>query len=253
MISVTLRDDQWSKIRDFLSALPEVYVGQEADCRRFLEAVLWITRTGAQWRALPERYGKWNTVYKRFLRWCEKGVWTRLHEAFADDPDMEFVLLDSSVVRAHPCAAGAPEKKGGQAAQALGRSRGGFSSKIHISVDALGNPLRIQLTGGQTHDITQAEALLPEEPFEHLLADTAYDAEAFVQVVEARGATPVIPPRSNRKTPRTYDADLYKERHVVECFFNKIKQYRRIFSRFEKLGMTFRGFLHFVSVLIWLK
>ena len=88
--------------------------------------------------------------------WCDKGVWERMHQHFIDDPDMEHVIIDSTVVRAHPCAAGASKRTGGQAAQALGRSRGGFSTKIHVSVDALGNPLRYKLTGGQTHDITQA-------------------------------------------------------------------------------------------------
>lgn len=107
-----LSSHQWSRILQFLRACPDVYVGQEQDCRRFVTAVLWIARTGAQWRALPEHFGKWNTVYKRFLRWCEKGVWERMHHACADDPDMDHLLLDSTMVRAHPCAAGAPQKRG---------------------------------------------------------------------------------------------------------------------------------------------
>ena len=135
----------------------------------------------------------------------------------------------------------------------MGRSRGGFTSKIHVSVDALGNPLRFTLTGGQTHVIAQAVALLPATPFAHLIADKGYDAEEFVQVVRARGAVPVIPPRSNRRTPREYDAHLYRERHLVECFFSKIKQFRHVFSRFDKLALTFLGFVHFVSTLIWLR
>ena len=122
-----------------------------------------------------------------------------------------------------------------------------------MSVDALGNPLQFQLTGGQVHDITQAEALLLSAPFEYVIADKGYDAETFVQVIRERGAVPVIPPRSNRKTPREYDAHLYKERHLVECFINKIKHYRRIFSRYDKLAATYLGFLHFVSTLIWLR
>lgn len=122
-----------------------------------------------------------------------------------------------------------------------------------MSVDALGNPLRFTLTGGQTHDITQAVALLPAAPFAHLIADKGYDAEEFVQVVRARGAVPVIPPRSNRRMPREYDAHLYRERHLVECFFSKIKQFRHVFSRFDKLALTFLGFVYFVSTLIWLR
>ncbi len=122
-----------------------------------------------------------------------------------------------------------------------------------MSVDALGNPLQFQLTAGQAHDITQAESLLLSAPIAYVIADKGYDAETFVQVIRERGAVPVIPPRSNRKTPRGYDAHLYKERHLVECFINKIKHYRRIFSRYDKLATTYLGFLHFVSTLIWLR
>lgn len=111
MTTITFRDDQWQKIVHFLRQHKRVYVGQEADCRRFLEGVLWITRSGAQWRLLPSEYGNWNTVYKRFARWCERGVWDEWLEHFAADPDMESVMLDSTTVRAHCSAAGARKKR----------------------------------------------------------------------------------------------------------------------------------------------
>ena len=145
------------------------------------------------------------------------------------------------------------EKNGGQAAQALGRSRGGFSTKVHTSVDALGNPLRFRLTAGQRHDITQAEALVIDLESEHVIADRSYDSDDFVQFIITSGAIPVIPPRSNRKDLREYDEYLYQERHLVECFINKIKHYRRIFSRYEKLDSRYLGFLHFAGALIWLR
>lgn len=113
MSTVELREDQWIKILQFLRERSDVYIGQEADCRRFIEAVLWMARSGAQWRLLPAYYGHWNSVYKRFARWCDKGVWEQMHQHFAQDPDMEHLIIDTTVVRAHCCAGGAPSQKGG--------------------------------------------------------------------------------------------------------------------------------------------
>lgn len=147
----------------------------------------------------------------------------------------------------------APKKTGGQTEQALGRSRGGFSTKIHISVDGLGNPLRFRLTGGQRHDITQAEALIEDFCADYVIADRAYDAVDFLHVVVKGGAKPVIPSTPRRNEQREHDRHLYKERHLVECFINKIKHYRRVFSRFDKLASRYLGFLQLTAVLIWLR
>ena len=122
-----------------------------------------------------------------------------------------------------------------------------------MSVDGLGNPLRFGLTAGQRHDITQAEALIAGFNAQHVIGDKGYDSDEFLQSIMNTGAIPVIPPRSNRKTPRDYDKHLYKERHLVECFINKIKHYRHIFSRFDKLASRYMGFLSFVGALIWLR
>jgi transposase len=114
MLTVTLSDQQWQKILPFLRSCPNVYVGQEQECRKFLEAVLWIARSGAQWRLLPTEYGDWNTVYKRFARWARQGIFEQLHQSFVDDADMEHLLIDSTIIRAHPCAAGAAKKVAGK-------------------------------------------------------------------------------------------------------------------------------------------
>lgn len=105
-----LRNEQWTRILDFLQAHPGVYVGHEAECRRFMAAVLWMARTGAPWRDLPARYGAWNTVYRRFARWGKRGIWQDMLRHFADEPDLEWLMLDSSAVRAHMSAAGASKK-----------------------------------------------------------------------------------------------------------------------------------------------
>jgi transposase len=122
-----------------------------------------------------------------------------------------------------------------------------------VTVDGLGNPLRFVLTPGQAHDSTQAEALITDLEFERLIADKSYDFEKLLQSLAQRGIEAVIPPRANRKQQREYDKHLYKERHLVECFISKIKQYRRIFSRFDKLAQRYLGFLSFVGALIWLR
>jgi transposase len=162
-------------------------------------------------------------------------------------------MLDSTIVRAHPCAAGALKRCGGQAAQALGRSRGGFSTKVHIAVDVLGLPLRFRLTLGQANDITQGQALMEGFSFDHGIGGKGYDCDALVQWIGRSGVVAVIPPRSNRKHLRDYDRHLYRERHLIECFINKINHFRRIFSRFEKLDRSYMGFLGFVAALIWLR
>ncbi len=112
MSSVTLTDVQWNSLYAVLQTLPGLYVGQEAKVRRFVEAVLWILRSGSQWRLLPEAYGPWNSIYKRFARWGERGVWEALLRRAANDPDLEWLVLDSPIIRAHPCAAGASKKTG---------------------------------------------------------------------------------------------------------------------------------------------
>lgn len=145
------------------------------------------------------------------------------------------------------------KKNGDQATQALGRSRGGFSTKIHVTTDALGNPLRLALTAGQRHDMIKAHDLIVDLAFERIIADRSYSAKDFRDQIVADGMEAVIPPKRNAKQPHEYDAWLYRERHLVECFIGKLKQFRRVFSRFDKLAHRYLGFVHLASVLIWLR
>ena len=137
--------------------------------------------------------------------------------------------------------------------QALGRSRGGHSTKIHLATDALGNAIRFILTGGNRNDITQAEKLVENLFADYVLADKGYDSDVFVLKLKDSGAEVVIPSRVNRKELRAIDTDLYKERHLIECCIGKLKHFRRVFSRFDKLAKNYLSFVYFASTIVWLR
>ena len=128
-----------------------------------------------------------------------------------------------------------------------------MSTKIHATVDALGNPTGFLLTPGQAHDLDGADALLPNVESDILIADKAFDADERVLEPLARaGKTSVIPPKRSRKKPRDYDKELYKERHLIENFFCKLKQFRAIATRYDKTARNFLAAIHLVAAVIWL-
>ena len=143
-----------------------------------------------------------------------------------------------------------PKKTPGQA---IGHSRGGLSTKIHALVDALGNPLAFLLTPGQAHDLVGADALLPQMAADLLIADRAFDADKRVlEPLAGAGKSAVIPPRTNRVSPRAFDQELYKTRHLIENFFCKLKQFRAIATRYDKTARNFLAAVHLTAATIWL-
>lgn len=247
----TISDSEWVRILPELSKLPGVKLGSSVKCRQFVSAVLWVLRGGMEWRMLPPEQGKWNSVFKRYSRWCANGVWDGLLGAFAKAADLQDVSIDGTINRAHACAAG--YKKDSAKQEALGRSKGGFSCKIHAVCDAHGLPLKFILTGGQAAENKQAIPLLEDINALCVLADKAYDTNELRNWLKERGIKGVIPPKSNRKAEIECDFWLYKERHAVECMFGKLKYYRRICTRFEKKAMNYMGMLFMVSVFLWLR
>ena len=223
-LPVEISDATWKSILPFLKALPNVYVGNPETCRNFLSALVWMTKEGATWRGLPRVYGYWNSIYRRFGRWCDAGVFEALHEHFHAAGELSAILVDSTIVRAHSSAAGDPQKKGGQDAAALGRSRGGFTTKLHLSVSDTWVPLRWILTPGNRNDITQAPAWIEGYSSKYVIADKAYDSDAFRETIVSGGGSAVIPPRDSRTDPMPYDPDLYKRRNIIERFFHRLKQ-----------------------------
>ena len=250
-----LREDQWVRIEHLLPGKPADRGRTARDNRRFVEAVLWILRTGCPWRDLPSEFGPWNSVYKRFSRWSVSGIWHTIFEELATDGDFEELYLDGSYVRVHQHAVGAARKHGNQA---IGRSRGGLTTKIHAAVEGLGNLATWTLTGGNVHDCSEASNLLDAAAevaggsVKTVTADKAYDSSAVVEHVSTLGATAVIPQLSNRKKPREVDWAQYKNRNLVERFFCRLKQFRRIATRYDKLAARFSSFLALAAAYIWL-
>lgn len=246
-----INQKDWEKIYSFLKNIPKLHTQNELKLRKFFEGIWYRARTGCQWRLLPMWYGDFRAIHKRFALWARKNIWQRLMFAMQDFVDLERIMLDSTVVRAHASAAGYQRGCGEQ--EGLGRSRGGFSTKVHALVDALGNPLKFFLTAGQRHDILKAKDLVGDITNTTAIADKSYDSNDFLQFLAQHSCEVVIPPRRNRRIQRTYDEHLYKERHLIECCFGKMKHFRNIATRFEKSSVTYLGFLYFVGTFIWLR
>ncbi|WP_460192655.1 IS5 family transposase [Thermosynechococcus sp. FA-CM-4201] len=252
----TLRDDQWERIKDLLLGREGHVGGTAKDNRLFVDAVLYRYRAGIPWRALPECFGDFRVIHTRHIRWSKTGVWERVFNVLAEDADNEYAMIDATLVQAHQHSAGAAHKNKKTAAvdQAIGRSKGGLSTKIHALCDALGHPTGFYLSGGQVHELAGADVLLElVQEGQALLADKAYDAdERVLRGLAEKGCEAVIPPKSCRKQRRGYDKELYKARHLIENFFAKLKQYRGIATRYDKTARNFLGAIYLAAAVIWL-
>jgi transposase len=226
MDRLVLSDGQWERIAPLIIGRPDQKGSTGRDNRMFVEGVLWVVRTGSPWRDLPEAFGEWNSVFRRFSRWSAKGVWWRIFEAMSDDPDFEYLIIDSTVVRAHQHAAGAKK---------------------------LGLPVRFVLTAGQKGDAPQAEPLIEGLPAEAVMADTAYDSDRLRQAIADKGAQAVIPNNPSRAKKHALDKHLYAQRHLIECCFSKLKQFRRVATRYEKTARNYLAVITLAAIVLWLR
>jgi transposase len=239
-----LSDEQWERVAPLLPGKPGDPGRSGADNRLFFEAILWVARTGSPWRDLHEAFGHWNSVFKRFRRWAMKGVLERIFSSLSGDPDFEYAIIDGTIVRVHQQGTGA---KGGTRNQAIGRSRGGLTTKIVALVDALGNLARFVLLPGQRHDSVGVEPLIKDIEVLALLADKAFDIDWLRTELDNRGAQAIIPPKANRKQAIACDFHMYRWRHLIENFFCKLKAFRRIATRYEKTDESFSAMIHLVG------
>ncbi len=250
-----MTDAEWKILR---SVLPQKHQGpKRVHDRRVMDGIFFVLRTGTPWRDLPERYGPYTTCFNRYNRWSRNGLWekimSKLQElAEGDDNDgdggsgeLRLRMVDSSSIRVHKHGAGAP--RDGEPPE-VGLSRGGRTTKVHIGIDGNALVKAVLLTPGQAADCTQAGALLEGlGPDETVIGDRAYDSNAILDMIAEAGATAVIPPKSNRNEQRGLDREACRERNLVERFIGKIKEFRRVATRYDK---TARNFLSTVRLAI---
>jgi transposase len=249
MARFDLTEFEWRAIEPHLPNKPRGV--PRVDDRRVLNGIFWVLRSGARWADLPERYGPPTTIYNRFVRWRRAGVWDRLMDAVTKAHDGDVQMIDSSMVRVHQHAA-AVKKRGHD--RCMGRSRGGLTTKIHALVDKRGLPIKLTLTAGPAHDMLAAPTLISELPEgAMLLGDKGYDANVIRDLANERGAWANIPPKSNRKDPICFSPYLYEARNLIERFFNKIKHFRPIATRYDKYEENYMSALKLVSVRLWLR
>ncbi len=261
-----LTEAQWQRLVPLLP--PLVGLGHPyLDHRPIVSGILWVLRTGAPWRDVPERFGKWTTIYSRFRRWTAKGIWQGVWAELQRLADLQGQLdwsvhfVDGTVVRAHQCAAGA---RGGQTDEALGRSRGGFSTKIHLRAEGQGKPMAFVLSGGERHESKYLPPLLEIGAVERpgrgrprlrpvrVVGDKGYSYTTVRRYLHARGIRVTIPRRKDQGPDLCFEPGVYRGRNKVERLVNRFKGFRRVATRYDKRAANYHGWLILAAILFWL-
>ncbi|WP_372478509.1 IS5 family transposase [Streptomyces daghestanicus] len=276
-----LTDQEWALLAPLI---PRAAAGRpRVSGRQVINGMVYKIRTGISWRGLPERYGSWQTVCTRFRRYAIDGVFTRALQQIQARADAVgdidwLVQIDSTIVRAHQHAATTGRKGGSTQDEpddhALGRSRGGLTTKVHLASDGKGRPLAVLITPGQRHGSVCARTLLerirvprtclgrPRCRPDHVIADKAYSSRGFRGYLRQRGIAHTIPEKNDQRKhrrnrgrrggrPPGFDRETYRRRNAVERCFNRLKGFRGIATRHDKTATSYEAAVSLASLLLW--
>ena len=214
-----------------------------------VEAMIYLLRTGVAWRDLPSVFGPWSSVYTRWRRWVQLGIWTAILRVLARSATGALRAVDVTFIKVHQHGA---NPAGGQEAQAIGRTKGGLNTKLHAVVDGAGKLIALVLTPGQVSELKVAADLLANLCDVIVIADKAYDSDKLLEQLSKQYCDVCIPAKANRRNPLPFNRQWYRKRHRVENFFARAKRWKRFATRYEKTLSSFLAVASLVAVIDWL-
>lgn len=207
-----------------------------------------MAREGCTWRALPPDFGEWMTVYQRFSRWQQQGVFERLFQQFSRRTGVHSLMVDGTIIHVHQDGTGARKTRGTPETQGIGHSRGGRTTKLLAATDENGQLISYMILPGNSGESPSLPDMIEGIEASAFIGDKANDTGNILKLEVSHKMEIVVPPKSNRKVQRPYDKEKYKTRHFVENLFQRLKRFRRIATRYDKTAASFPAFIILVAV-----